>query len=245
MDLKIHRPVHVRECVQKDPEWGSTTLTAIFDDYEEIEHMLFVKMSSRYHDALATATLLGARKKRFVKGNRNVDNSLFEKISIVDKLIAERDKAIQNIMKPYQEAALKDRRCSLKDTKSALKQDRLFSAMVPTMLHVNIPDIDGVPGILIHLLTQKDKPRFAKKEIYVHLVPEVVHYLRQVANVQMEKSESPQLHSRKRARSSSRDRVHPDAVADASDNEDEEVDDQLEEVDDQLEDTLVLAASEP
>ena len=85
--------------------------------------------------------------------------------------------------------------------------------------------------VLPFIFCHERKQRAAKQNIYVHLVPEVVHYIRQVADVQMQSDRiSPQKQSRKRVRESADALDGPDADADApSDNEDEEVEDQLDE----------------
>ena len=162
MALQIRRPIQVLGCVQQDGK----ELVANFDEYIDIENIVFARLSKR---DLGTRVLLGVYQSK-ERTSCGADAAL-DQVSqaVTEKLMSEIDKiaghaVLHNKMIKRSVGSKKLRICK-------------FGALLPDKVVITMPEINGIPGIAMTVCTHA----WGHADVYISLTLEVVGYLRKLA----------------------------------------------------------------
>ena len=161
MALKIRRPIQVCGCEQQ----GGKTMVADFNQYEDIDNVVFVKLCKK---EVNTRILLG--------GYEGYARASPVTATVVDKILRVADGVINYEIDKISTQAAMDNKVARRSVRTRKQRVFKFGALLPERMVITMPEVDGLQGSTMTVLTAK----VDHSSVYINLTIEVVEYLQKL-----------------------------------------------------------------
>jgi hypothetical protein len=161
MALEIRRPIQVCGCEQQNGK----TMIADFNQYEDIDNAVFVKLGKK---DLNTRLLLG--------GYEGFARTSPQTATVIEKILRVTDGVINAEIDKIGNQAVVDNKVARRSVRTRKQRVFKFGALLPEKMVITMPEVDGLQGIQMTVLTAK----VDHSSVYINLTIEVVEYLQKL-----------------------------------------------------------------